>query len=173
MFGSIRFCLSQANKPCLSSLVLKKTNIFNYQSNIIPKTYCISEILIKRTFVTRRPCVMITLLARSYSSQRPPPPPRSRPNVQYANKEFRNNWDKSNYGKEFSKRSGASNTALYILSFIVFFVGVSYAAVPLYRMFCAETGYGGNHFWNRGTKNSGGIKRWKIITNYFQRFKLI
>ena len=142
MFGSIRLCLS--NKPCLSSLMLKP-HIYYYQSNSnIPKT-CISETLIKRTFFTRKPCMMITLLARSYSSQRPPPP-RSRPNVQYANKEFRNNWDKSNYGKEFSKRSGASNTALYILSFIVFFVGVSYAAVPLYRMFCAETGYGGNHF---------------------------
>merc|ERR1711894_724849 len=132
MFGSIRLCLS--NKPSLSSLMLKKPHIYNYHSNsnIIPKTY-ISEIQIKRTFVTRRPCVMITLLARSYSSR---PPRRLEDSHVYANKKFRDNWEKSNYGKELRKSSGASNTALYILSFIVFFLGVAYASVPLYRMFC-------------------------------------
>ena len=131
MFGSIRLCLS--NKPCLSSLMLKP-HIYYYQSNSnIPKT-CISETLIKRTFFTRKPCMMITLLARSYSSRPPRPRRLEDPNV---------------YAKEFKKSRGASNTALYILSFIVFFVGVSYASVPLYRMFCAETGYGGMYHYLR------------------------
>ena len=78
--------------------------------------------------------MMITLLARSYSSRPPRPRRLEDPNV---------------YAKEFKKSRGASNTALYILSFIVFFVGVSYASVPLYRMFCAETGYGGMYHYLR------------------------
>ncbi|KAJ1728401.1 Cytochrome c oxidase assembly protein cox11, mitochondrial, partial [Coemansia biformis] len=32
---------------------------------------------------------------------------------------------------------------LYVGSFVVFFVGVSYAAVPLYRLLCKRTGYMG------------------------------
>ena len=33
--------------------------------------------------------------------------------------------------------------ALYVVALAVFMLGMSYVAVPLYRMFCAATGYGG------------------------------
>ena len=32
---------------------------------------------------------------------------------------------------------------MYVASAVMFTVGATYAAVPLYRIFCQETGYGG------------------------------
>lgn len=40
-------------------------------------------------------------------------------------------------------RKNISNTVLYIASTAVLCVGASYAAVPLYRLFCQSTGFGG------------------------------
>lgn len=41
-------------------------------------------------------------------------------------------------------RAAPSGTqALYLLAFTVAMIGVTYASVPLYRMFCQATGYGG------------------------------
>lgn len=37
-----------------------------------------------------------------------------------------------------------SNTVIYIVSVLIFMVGMSYAAVPLYKMFCQVTGLGGD-----------------------------
>jgi cytochrome c oxidase assembly protein subunit 11 len=36
-----------------------------------------------------------------------------------------------------------NHQALYLIAFTVGMVGITYAAVPLYRMFCQATGYGG------------------------------
>lgn len=42
------------------------------------------------------------------------------------------------------QKSAPSGTqALYLLAFTVAMIGVTYASVPLYRMFCQATGYGG------------------------------
>ena len=42
------------------------------------------------------------------------------------------------------QRAAPSGTqALYLLAFTVAMIGVTYASVPLYRMFCQATGYGG------------------------------
>ena len=43
--------------------------------------------------------------------------------------------------RENSKR--ILNTVLYTSSAIIVVIGVTYAAVPLYRMFCQATGYAG------------------------------
>ena len=42
---------------------------------------------------------------------------------------------------ERSKRN--RTLAMYSVAAVISFVGVSYAAVPLYQMFCQLTGYGG------------------------------
>lgn len=44
---------------------------------------------------------------------------------------------------ETRKRNHNRMTALVLLSFFAGMIGMSYAAVPLYRMFCQVTGYGG------------------------------
>ena len=42
------------------------------------------------------------------------------------------------------RRTDASGTqGLYLVAFTVAMIGVTYASVPLYRMFCQATGYGG------------------------------
>lgn len=38
---------------------------------------------------------------------------------------------------------GAMDTAFYVTAIAIGMLGLSYASVPLYRMFCAATGYGG------------------------------
>eukprot|EP00047_Mylnosiga_fluctuans_P001001 m.208613 g.208613 ORF g.208613 m.208613 type:complete len:212 (+) comp10132_c1_seq11:408-1043(+) len=40
-------------------------------------------------------------------------------------------------------KQGSASTLMYIASAVVFFLGASYAAVPLYRLFCQATGFGG------------------------------
>lgn len=45
--------------------------------------------------------------------------------------------------KGTKKGSGNKAVAIACLSFVVAMIGVSFAAVPLYRMFCQATGYGG------------------------------
>lgn len=43
-----------------------------------------------------------------------------------------------------NQRNGKNNsTAIVVLSGIVFMLGLSFAAVPLYRIFCQKTGFGG------------------------------
>src|SRR4051812_5573410 len=42
-----------------------------------------------------------------------------------------------------SQKERISNQALYVGAVLVLTLGASYAAVPLYRLFCTATGYGG------------------------------
>lgn len=57
-------------------------------------------------------------------------------------------------GRDASSRNRA--VALYALAGATFMLGLSYVAVPLYRMFCAATGYGGTV--QRGGHGSGGAE---------------
>lgn len=41
------------------------------------------------------------------------------------------------------KAAPSGTQALYLIAFTVAMIGVTYASVPLYRMFCQATGYGG------------------------------
>ena len=59
--------------------------------------------------------------AFSQSAPRSPPPPPSRPDTTAA----------------------ATNQGLYICALVVGMVGATYGAVPLYRLFCQATGFGG------------------------------
>lgn len=47
--------------------------------------------------------------------------------------------------RHYSGRSASSNTSAvrYIIATTIVVLGLSYAAVPLYRMFCQASGYGG------------------------------
>lgn len=42
-----------------------------------------------------------------------------------------------------SAENKSSSQALYLVALIVSMIGITYASVPLYRMFCQATGYGG------------------------------
>jgi cytochrome c oxidase assembly protein subunit 11 len=44
---------------------------------------------------------------------------------------------------EPQRKQSNRTSLLYILSIAVFFLGLTYAAVPLYRLFCSVTGFGG------------------------------
>lgn len=46
-------------------------------------------------------------------------------------------------GKRAVSKDANSSTLLYVASLVMFTVGCAYAAVPLYRVFCQQTGYGG------------------------------
>lgn len=50
---------------------------------------------------------------------------------------------KSTAPRTGQKKTSVLNTAFYIASLILLFSGLSYAAVPLYKVFCAKTGFGG------------------------------
>ena len=50
-----------------------------------------------------------------------------------------------------AKRLRNRNTILYGLAGAVFAVGLTYASVPLYRLFCAQTGFGGTPMTGAGT----------------------
>ena len=39
--------------------------------------------------------------------------------------------------------SKIKSQAIYLASFVVIMIGISYASVPLYKIFCQVTGYGG------------------------------
>lgn len=66
---------------------------------------------------------------------------------------FYNNTIIKRYFQNNTKNDKNKNLALYLVAGIVSMVGLSYAAVPLYRLFCQVTGFGGttqkgmeNHF---------------------------
>lgn len=42
-----------------------------------------------------------------------------------------------------SPKDGKRTTTILVLSLLLFMVGLSFASVPLYRIFCQKTGYGG------------------------------
>nr|CAB3233047.1 cytochrome c oxidase assembly protein COX11, mitochondrial-like [Phallusia mammillata] len=42
------------------------------------------------------------------------------------------------------KDNTSTNTVIYIVSVLIFMLGMSYAAVPMYKMFCQATGLGGD-----------------------------
>ena len=42
-----------------------------------------------------------------------------------------------------SSKDGKRTTTILVLSLLLFMVGLSFASVPLYRIFCQKTGYGG------------------------------
>lgn len=42
-----------------------------------------------------------------------------------------------------SKKNKSSSTVIILVSLVVVMLGFSYASVPLYRLFCQKTGYGG------------------------------
>ena len=50
------------------------------------------------------------------------------------------------HSTEYSSRTSRNNTSfvLYFSALFIFMIGVSYAAVPLYRIFCQATGIGGD-----------------------------
>jgi cytochrome c oxidase assembly protein subunit 11 len=62
--------------------------------------------------------------SRSFAAPPPPPPPRSSPPAE--------RW-----------RAAAANQSLYLAALVVGMVGATYGAVPLYRLFCQATGFGG------------------------------
>lgn len=41
------------------------------------------------------------------------------------------------------KKKDVSQVALYLISLVIFILGLSYASVPLYQLFCQATGFGG------------------------------
>ena len=49
----------------------------------------------------------------------------------------------SNSSKESSQRKSNQNIVMYMVALAITVVGLSYAAVPLYRLFCQASGYGG------------------------------
>ncbi|KAM9987861.1 hypothetical protein ACTFIZ_003217 [Dictyostelium cf. discoideum] len=74
-------------------------------------------------------------------SPNPTPTPTPTPNNNENNKNNNNN----NFKEEKKKILQEKNKAigLYVLITIIGILGLSYAAVPLYRIFCRATGYGG------------------------------
>lgn len=48
-----------------------------------------------------------------------------------------------NYERRLTSAEKNTTTLLYLISLAILTAGASYAAVPLYRMFCAATSYGG------------------------------
>ena len=57
-----------------------------------------------------------------------------------------------------TSRERNMSTFLYLLSLAVLTVGASYAAVPLYRIFCQQTGYGGTTQVGHDTDKIGIMK---------------
>ena len=59
-------------------------------------------------------------------------------------------------------------TGLSLLFFVIFMIGLTFAAVPLYKLFCQVTGYGGTpkiSKLNQSSKNLSAIKEIKIEFN--------
>lgn len=55
-----------------------------------------------------------------------------------------NELDKDKANKSLAKKQSANRTVAFAcLAFFVCMIGVAYASVPLYRLFCQVTGYGG------------------------------
>ena len=48
-----------------------------------------------------------------------------------------------NYEGKSQWKSANKNTAMYMIALTIAVTGLSYAAVPLYRIFCQASGYGG------------------------------
>ena len=48
-----------------------------------------------------------------------------------------------NQGSTFRLKSANRNTVMYAVAIAIAVTGLSYAAVPLYRIFCQASGYGG------------------------------
>eukprot|EP01117_Protostelium_nocturnum_P004539 TRINITY_DN1639_c0_g1_i1.p1 TRINITY_DN1639_c0_g1~~TRINITY_DN1639_c0_g1_i1.p1 ORF type:complete len:289 (+),score=130.00 TRINITY_DN1639_c0_g1_i1:181-1047(+) len=59
------------------------------------------------------------------------------------NNERRRKNKRKEEGKEGTKSEKNTTIALLVVTVIVGLIGLSYASVPLYRMFCEATGYGG------------------------------
>ncbi|XP_039264280.1 cytochrome c oxidase assembly protein ctaG-like [Styela clava] len=57
-----------------------------------------------------------------------------------------------------TNRGSNVDVVLYIASGIIFMIGVSYASVPLYRMFCQATGIGGDPNIGHKTENVSTMK---------------
>lgn len=47
------------------------------------------------------------------------------------------------FSSQIKQEKKSKDTALYLMAVVVGMVGLTYASVPLYRMFCQATGYGG------------------------------
>jgi cytochrome c oxidase assembly protein subunit 11 len=50
---------------------------------------------------------------------------------------------RSNYPRQKFKKNGVGDATYYTASALVTLLGLTYAAVPLYRVFCQTTGFGG------------------------------
>ncbi|KAN0019609.1 hypothetical protein ACTFIU_002826 [Dictyostelium citrinum] len=81
-----------------------------------------------------------------FTTQSPNPTPTPNNNNQNNNNNNNNNNDNNdNFKEEQKKKLQEKNKTigLYVLITIIGILGLSYAAVPLYRIFCRATGYGG------------------------------
>jgi len=83
---------------------------------------------------------------RNVASKSPKPNPVRRFNEQQKKKTFWKRFDDFFTPKEekfMSSTERNRTTMMYVASAVMLTVGATYAAVPLYRLFCQETGYGG------------------------------
>ncbi|XP_046855577.1 cytochrome c oxidase assembly protein COX11, mitochondrial-like isoform X2 [Xenia sp. Carnegie-2017] len=62
--------------------------------------------------------------------------------LKYINRNWMLKYDVRRYRSNFTQRKNQT-TAIYTVALVIVVLGISYAAVPLYRMFCQASGLGG------------------------------
>ena len=92
-----------------------------------------------------RPSILrFPLVQRVFSTPAVPPPPKPKPtddSAEQAKKkaDFQRSFEKFERGE----KNRRANIALYMSSMAILMLGLTYASVPLYKMFCEATGFDG------------------------------